>query len=252
MTPKQFWETAASWGSAVTGGDPGACMYGFDERGLLQSEGHRRDCLAWIEHCRQLVDDRQRRYQEEIIADFGILDKTPDEFDAHAELDALETYIKAARIEGELPSLDSFTDAYVKAALWSTNDEADDSGGEPLDSNYSVEHMDSETLQRMINDCAHFQKIYGHLLSDENFTGRSQSSVEEMAGHDFWLNRNGHGAGFWDGDWAAPVDNILDKASHSFVEFDLYVGDDGRIYGSGGTVSPEPVPELKAVGTPSP
>lgn len=22
-----------------------------------------------------------------------------------------------------------------------------------------------------------------------------------MAGHDLWLTRNGHGAGFWDGDW---------------------------------------------------
>jgi|TARA_R110000744_G_scaffold366338_1_gene475354 hypothetical protein len=23
----------------------------------------------------------------------------------------------------------------------------------------------------------------------------------ERIGHDFWLTRNGHGAGFWDGDW---------------------------------------------------
>ena len=47
----------------------------------------------------------------------------------------------------------------------------------------------------------------------------------------FWLNRNGHGAGFWDGDWPKHGAE-LDKAAHSYGEFDLYVGDDGEIDGS--------------------
>lgn len=51
-TPSQFWLVAASWGSYIRGGDPGACMYGFGESGRVQSEEHRRRCINWIDnHC---------------------------------------------------------------------------------------------------------------------------------------------------------------------------------------------------------
>lgn len=50
-----------------------------------------------------------------------------------------------------------------------------------------------------------------------------------MAGHDFWLNRNGHGAGFWDGDW--PVSGAaLNKKSEEYGELTIFVGDNGHIY----------------------
>lgn len=46
----------------------------------------------------------------------------------------------------------------------------------------------------------------------------------ERIGHDFWLTRNGHGAGFWDGDWkffSRPHRNAADadfvKRALSFV-----------------------------------
>jgi hypothetical protein len=53
MTPKQAWLRAAEWGSYMCAGDPGACMYGFDERGAVQSEEHRQACLAYIDgECR--------------------------------------------------------------------------------------------------------------------------------------------------------------------------------------------------------
>jgi hypothetical protein len=51
-----------------------------------------------------------------------------------------------------------------------------------------------------------------------------------MAGHDFWLTRNGHGAGFWDGDWPEPLATVLTDAAHAFGELSPYVGDDGLIY----------------------
>jgi hypothetical protein len=50
------------------------------------------------------------------------------------------------------------------------------------------------------------------------------------AGHDFWLTRCGHGAGFWDGDWPEPYATMLTDAAKAFGEVDLYVGDDGMIY----------------------
>jgi hypothetical protein len=53
-------------------------------------------------------------------------------------------------------------------------------------------------------------------------------------GHDFWLTRNGHGAGFGDGDWPDPWDDLLKDGCGwrtSFGEVYLYVGDDGQIHG---------------------
>lgn len=65
MTPREFWEAAAQWGSYVTAGDPGGCMYGFNENGFVQSEAHRKACLSWLEtHCRPMV--LNAAYVEEI------------------------------------------------------------------------------------------------------------------------------------------------------------------------------------------
>jgi hypothetical protein len=55
MSNHEAWLYAASWGSYMTGGDPGACMYGFNESFLVQSEEHRQACLTWMEGCRANV-----------------------------------------------------------------------------------------------------------------------------------------------------------------------------------------------------
>ena len=52
----------------------------------------------------------------------------------------------------------------------------------------------------------------------------------DMAGHDFWLTRNGHGAGFWDGDWPEEAGERLTEAAEKTGYMELYVGDDGFIY----------------------
>lgn len=59
MTESEAIAYAATWGSYMTGGDPGACMYGFSpEIGLkVQSEQHRTNCLDWIERCKGRVRD---------------------------------------------------------------------------------------------------------------------------------------------------------------------------------------------------
>ena len=52
----------------------------------------------------------------------------------------------------------------------------------------------------------------------------------EQAGHDFWLSRNGHGAGFWDGDWCDTYADMLTKGSMGYGPFETYLGDDGLIH----------------------
>lgn len=53
--------------------------------------------------------------------------------------------------------MQTFFDAYVECALWSTTDNADESGGQPLDRNYGPGDIEPETLERMRKDCDQFQ-----------------------------------------------------------------------------------------------
>ena len=116
-------------------------------------------------------------------------------------------------------TLDEFTAAYVNCALWSSADD----DGEPLDANYSAADIHPDTIEQMVADCRVFQDSpYVDITSDDR------------GGHDFWLTRNGHGAGFSDGDWDDNPDNAraLAAQAEGFGEFNLYVGDDGLIHGS--------------------
>jgi len=112
--------------------------------------------------------------------------------------------------------LDSFTGSYITTALWSSTDD----NGEPIDRSYGRDDIADETLAKMIADCDAFQKQNEALLEE---------GTSERAGHDFWLTRNRHGAGFWDGDWPVNGDKLT-EAAHAFGECHLYVGDDSKLY----------------------
>lgn len=117
--------------------------------------------------------------------------------------------------------MNKFIDAYIEAALWSSTDDSTPQGGEPLDANYTAADIAPETLEKMKADCVRFEAENANDIAADL----------EQAGHDFWLTRNHHGAGFWDGDWPEPAASRLTAAAHRFGEFNLYVGDDGLIFG---------------------
>lgn len=117
---------------------------------------------------------------------------------------------------------------YVDAALWSTYDESDDNGGDPMDKNYGFEDVELSTLEVMREDCRKFITANESDLIEENFLGHChEGTFEEYVGHDFWLTRNGHGCGFWDGDWVKEVGERLTKHC-KYKEFYLFVND-GKI-----------------------
>lgn len=137
--------------------------------------------------------------------------------------------------------LEQFYDAYADTALWSSNDESDDSGGDPMDKNYSVDDIAGETEDKMVADCKRFlDKAWPILenMPDKTIDQKGGSFSQaykgrpkmEMAGYHFWLARNGHGVGFDDGDWPDDVGEKLQKLAKRFGEVNLYVGDDGKIY----------------------
>ncbi len=122
-----------------------------------------------------------------------------------------------------MPNLDAFTRAYIVCALWSSTDESRPDGGDPLDDNYDESDLSDECRAKMVADCKAFQK-----QNAEDLAARSDGG--EQGGHDFWLTRNGHGCGFWDGDWPEPQATRLTEASMRFGECSLIVGDDGQIH----------------------
>jgi len=74
MTPYEAWLYAAQWGSAMRGGDPGACMYGFSEDFTMQSEEHRTDCLNWIDkECVPLVNENPELYDDDELEKLAAL-----------------------------------------------------------------------------------------------------------------------------------------------------------------------------------
>lgn len=116
----------------------------------------------------------------------------------------------------QIGSLDPFTRQYIQTAFWSSTDDAE----HPLDVDYIPTDLDPQSRARMVADCAKFQAD-----NETDIDGRDSD-----AGHDFWLTRNGHGAGFWDGDWPEPQATRLADAAEAFGECYLYTGDDGQVH----------------------
>jgi hypothetical protein len=131
------------------------------------------------------------------------------------------TLTKVLASEINLDQLDPFTRQYLVTALWSSTDNATPQGGAPLDENYSIEDIAPESIQQAIEDCKKFQA--------DNATDLEGSDLE-TAGHDFWLTRNGHGSGYWDGDYPGEIGERLTEACKAYRELTPSIGDDGKIY----------------------
>ncbi len=124
------------------------------------------------------------------------------------------------RQKGSEDNFDMFMDAYIEAALWSSMDEE----GVPLDDNYSADDIEPATVRALERGAREFIRKNWELIK-ENL---------DRAGHDFWMTRNHHGVGFWDGDWPESPGEILTKNAHAFGGYNLFVGDDNKLYGMGG------------------
>lgn len=117
-----------------------------------------------------------------------------------------------------IADLDVIVCAYARCALWSST--GDDN--EPLDSLYSFDDLAPVTIQSFKEDCTGFAQSNIELLQ--------LSGMElEQIGHDFWLTRNHHGAGFWDRNLGVTGEKLSELA-RVYGEVCLYIGDDGLVY----------------------
>lgn len=105
---------------------------------------------------------------------------------------------------------------YVECALWSSLDD----GGAPLDDEYGPEDLSPATLAEMQADCEDFAES-----NAVDLVGMDP----EQAGHDFWLTRNHHGAGFWDRGLGDRGERLT-KSAHPYGSVNLYADDDGAVH----------------------
>lgn len=128
---------------------------------------------------------------------------------------------------------EAFFRAYCGAALWSSTGPSEEPHAcENLDDLFDVDDIAPECAAVMRSDCDDF--IASNAADLAKYCERMRSeqwSGEERAGHDFWLTRNGHGAGFWDRGLGA-LGERLSAAARVYGSVDLYPGDDGLIYGA--------------------
>jgi hypothetical protein len=118
-------------------------------------------------------------------------------------------------------SFGDFTLAYIEAALWA---ETDPDTMTPLDDEYGMWDITVAGLRAMHRDCLDFQKQAEAALKRAGLAGQYDVDTAQ-AGHDFWLTRNRHGAGFWDRG-LGRVGDVLTEVAQSFGE--TYLMPNGR------------------------
>lgn len=120
-----------------------------------------------------------------------------------------------------LASLTNDERSYLEAALWSSTTE----NGEPLDKEHEARDFSMPDLKRMVEEWREFREAN---IKDIESTAKPLEryygcSPECRAAHDFWLTRNGHGAGFWDRGYPDDLGDRLTKAAKAAGSRDLYV-----------------------------
>ena len=115
-------------------------------------------------------------------------------------------------------NIDNVLRGFLTCLLWS---ECDDDQ-EPFDKNYEVSDISEEFVEEARKECQDFVEAAKEYIVE---SGMEDDSV----GHDFCLTRNRHGAGFWDRGLGQIGENLTKKC-RDFSEFNIYLGDDGKIY----------------------
>jgi hypothetical protein len=118
----------------------------------------------------------------------------------------------------ELEVIRDVLHGYLECALWASIDGDND---EPFDTRFTLDDFDQGAVYEAIAEIARFVA--------DNLDDCRQCRSWGQVGHDLWLTRNRHGAGFWDRG-LGEVGERLTKAAHDLGEAYVFVnGDDGDV-----------------------
>lgn len=130
---------------------------------------------------------------------------------------------RARRKQPDFHKLPSFVQGYLKAMFW-TDCNDDDYDGEKGTANMGYANLPHKVLKKIVEECIDFQTDNQVWLNE----AYSRGYDEEQAGHDFWLTRNHHGAGYWDRKelYEGGIGDKLTEACRAAGE--VYVSANGR------------------------
>lgn len=124
--------------------------------------------------------------------------------------------------------LDAMVRQYVTTMLWASVGD----GNHPLDDSHGPDDVAEGTKAGAREACIGFLRgavAAGVTLDALRQLERSHHLDFENLGHDLWLTRNRHGAGFWDRG-LGKLGDTLTEVAHAMGSRDAYVGDDGLVY----------------------
>lgn len=128
--------------------------------------------------------------------------------------------------------VDRFVDAYIECACWAES-HSDEEGNNPVPFDQLDADLSQTALDAMARDCRDFletdQVLELVILATDHKSADRPDYDIARAGHDLWLTRNGHGAGFWDCGLGWIGDGLT-KAAKSAGSRELYLGADGDIH----------------------
>lgn len=122
-----------------------------------------------------------------------------------------------ARSEHPIPVWPEFVDAYLAAALWASAAKDE----EQLDAKYTIEDFTQEAVDRAVQDANDFIRQNRLIL-------KQASPNKAQHGHDFFLTRNLHGAGFRDHGYG-PIGERLANAARAFGPINAYADKDEKV-----------------------
>lgn len=94
-------------------------------------------------------------------------------------------------------NVDQVLSGYIGAALWSTMDCRDEEGNETYNLDDEFDNVSAPCRVAMLSDCVDFVNAQSDKL--EEFKALAGAQCDDWRlGFLFWLNREGHGSGFWD------------------------------------------------------
>jgi hypothetical protein len=114
---------------------------------------------------------------------------------------------------GEL-NIDEILNSYLETALWAEESEENNLKDK------TINDVDKESVVNSKIEIYNFIKKAQQEAPDELSTYDSK-----MLGHNLWLSRNGHGAGFFDDN-----NDKLQNLARSIKPVDIYLGNDGKVY----------------------
>jgi hypothetical protein len=118
--------------------------------------------------------------------------------------------------------IQEFITHYKVCALWAStnfaqNEEEEQRGGKPMDKVHT--EWSDDANKEIETDCRSFI---------ESQIDKLETWTPTEAGINFFLTRNRHGTGFWDGNF--PYGRKLTNAAHVYGTSEPYIGDNGLTY----------------------